>query len=85
MSEVAADVFQKLGMNMDYQALDWATTAQRLLSQEPLDKGGWSLNANYSPGFSTTTPAADSFLRGLGRQSLFGWPTMPRVEELRSA
>ena len=84
MSEVAADVFHKLGMNMDYQALDWATTAQRLLSQEPPDKGGWSLNANYAPGFSVMSPAAHSFLRGLGRQSLFGWPTMPRVEELRS-
>jgi peptide/nickel transport system substrate-binding protein len=85
MSEVAADVFHKLGMNMDYQALDWATVAQRLLSQEPPDKGGWSLNANYTPGFSTMSPAAHSFLRGAGRQSLFGWPSMPKVEELRSA
>ncbi len=85
MSEVAADVFHKIGMNMDYQALDWATVAQRLLSQEPLDKGGWSLNANYAPGFSAMSPAAHSFLRGAGRQSLFGWPTMPKVEELRSA
>jgi peptide/nickel transport system substrate-binding protein len=84
MSEVSADVFHRLGMNMDYVALDWATTAQRLLSQEPPDKGGWSLNANYAPGFSGMSPAAHSFLRGLGRQSLFGWPTMPRVEELRS-
>ncbi len=84
MSEVAADIFHKLGMNMDYQALDWATTAQRLLSHEPLNKGGWSLNANYAPGFSVMSPAAHSFLRGLGRQSLFGWPSMPRVEELRS-
>jgi peptide/nickel transport system substrate-binding protein len=85
MSEVAADVFHKLGMNLDYQALDWATVAQRLLSQSPLDKGGWSLNANYAPGFATMSPAAHSFLRGLGKQSLFGWPTMPKVEELRSA
>jgi peptide/nickel transport system substrate-binding protein len=84
MSEVAADVFHQLGMNMDYIATDWATTAQRLLSQEPLDKGGWSLNANLAPGFSVMSPAAHSFLRGLGKQSLFGWPTMPKVEELRS-
>jgi peptide/nickel transport system substrate-binding protein len=82
MSEVAADIFNKLGMNLDYQALDWATVAQRLLSQEPLDKGGWNLSANYAPGFSVMSPAAHSFLRGLGRQSLFGWPRMPRVEEL---
>ena len=85
MSEVAGDTFRKLGMNMDYQTLDWATVAQRLNSPEPLDKGGWSLNANYAPGFSPMSPAAHGFLRGLGRQSLFGWPTMPKVEELRSA
>ena len=29
MSEIAADIFRQLGMNMDYQALDWATVAQR--------------------------------------------------------
>ena len=85
MSEVAGDVFHRLGMNMDYIAQDWATTAQRLLSQEPIDKGGWSLNANYGPGFSAMSPAAHSFLRGLGKQSLFGWPTAPRIEELRTA
>ena len=85
MSEVAADVFHRLGMNMDYVAIDWATTAQRLLSQEPPDKGGWSLNANYAPGFSAMSPAAHSFMRGIGKQALFGWPTMPKVEELRSA
>ena len=56
MSEVAADMFRKLGMNMDYQTLDWATVAQRLNSQEPLDKGGWSLNANYAPGYAAMQP-----------------------------
>ena len=61
-----------------------ATVAQRLLSAEPLAKGGWSLNANYAPGYATMSPAAHSFLRGLGKQSLFGWPLMPKVEELRS-
>jgi peptide/nickel transport system substrate-binding protein len=85
MSEVAAEVFRKLGMNMDYQTLDWAAVAQRLNSQEPLDKGGWSLTANYAPGFSPMSPAAHGYLRGLGRQSLVGWPTMPKVEARRSA
>ena len=85
MSEVAGDIFRKLGMNMDYITADWATVAQRLNSPETPDKGGWSLNANYAPGFSPMSPAAHGFLRGLGRNSLFGWPTMPKVEELRSA
>jgi len=84
VSEVAADVFRKLGMNMDYAALDCGTVAQRLNSQAPLDKGGWSLNANYAPGYSPSSPAAHGFLRGLGPKSLFGWPSMPKVEALRS-
>jgi peptide/nickel transport system substrate-binding protein len=56
MSEVAGDIFRKLGISMGYQTLDWATVAQRLNSPERLDKGGWSLNANYAPGFSPMTP-----------------------------
>jgi peptide/nickel transport system substrate-binding protein len=85
MSEVAGEVFRKLGMNLDYVTADWATVAARLNSQEPIDKGGWNLNANYAPGFSQMSPAAHGFMRGLGRTSLFGWPDMPKVEALRSA
>ncbi len=85
MSEVCGEIFRKLGMNMDYVTADWATVAARLNSKETLDKGGWSLNANYAPGYSPMSPAAHGFLRGLGVNSLFGWPTMPKVEELRTA
>lgn len=84
MSEVAGEVFRKLGMNMDYVTADWATVATRLNSQEPLEKGGWNLNCNYGPGFSQMSPAAHGYMRGLGKSSLFGWPTMPKVEALRT-
>jgi peptide/nickel transport system substrate-binding protein len=85
MSEVAADIFRKLGMNMDYQTQDWGTVAQRLNSPSPLDHGGWSVTANYAPGYAAMSPAAHAFLRGTGRQALWGWPTMPKVEALRTA
>jgi peptide/nickel transport system substrate-binding protein len=85
MSEVAGGVFRTLGMNMDYQTFDLATVTQRLDSPEPPEKGGWNVSANYAPGFAAMSPAAHGFLRGLGRQSLFGWPVMPKLEELRSA
>ena len=85
MSEVAADIFHKVGMNMDYQALDWATVAQRLLSQEPLDKGGWSL----FPSVVAVTEYRDllltGFMRGNGRDGWFGWPSDPRMEEIFNA
>ena len=85
MSEVAGDIFRKLGMNLDYVATDWGSTASRLLSKTPLTQGGWNLNCNYAPGFATMSPAAHGFLRGTGQNALFGWPDMPKVEEARSA
>jgi peptide/nickel transport system substrate-binding protein len=85
MSEVAGEVFRKLGMNLDYVTLDWGATAARLNSKAPIAQGGWSLNCNYAPGFSPMSPAAHGFLRGTGQNALFGWPDMPKVEELRTA
>jgi len=85
MSEVAGDIFRKLGMNLDYQSLDWATVSQKLNSRAPLDQGGWSINCNYAAGFGCRTPAAHSYLRGAGDAALFGWPRSPRIEELREA
>ncbi len=84
MSEVAGEVFRKLGMNLDYVTMDWGATAARLNSKAPLAQGGWNLNCNYAPGFSPMSPAAHGFLRGTGQNALFGWPTMPKVEELRT-
>ncbi|WBV45188.1 ABC transporter substrate-binding protein [Pseudoroseomonas cervicalis] len=83
MSEVAGDMFRKLGFNLDYQALDWATVSQKLNSRAPLDQGGWSINCNFAVGFGMRTPAAHSYLRGAGDAALFGWPRSPRIEELR--
>ena len=85
MSEVAGEVFRKLGMNLDYLTMDWGTTAARLNSKAPPAQGGWNLNCNYAPGFSPMSPAAHGFLRGTGQNALFGWPDMPKVEELRTA
>src|SRR5439155_4775065 len=41
MSQVTADVYRRLGLNVDYLATDWGTVIQRLLSREPPDRDGW--------------------------------------------
>ena len=43
MADVGADMLQKVGMNVDYQAMDWGTVVQRRAKKDPLDKGGWSI------------------------------------------
>ena len=85
MSEVAGEVFRKLGMNLDYLTMDWGTTAARLNSKAAPAAGGWNLNCNYAPGFSPMSPAAHGFLRGTGQNALFGWPDSPKIEALRTA
>lgn len=83
MSQLAADMFRKVGLNLDYQALDWGTVLPRLNNREGLDRGGWSVWCNYIPGIIAVTPATQSYVRGLGRNGPFGWPTSARIEALR--
>ena len=84
MSEVAGDMLRRAGINLDYQALDWATVLQRVASQQPIDKGGWNIWCNYSTGVSAVNPAAHTYLRGTGRTATFGWPSSQNLEDLRS-
>ena len=84
MSEVTGDLLRKVGINLDYQTLDWGTVTQRLGSREPIAKGGWSAFANYIPGIIAVSPATHSYIRGTGTgSSAYGWPTSAALEQLR--
>jgi peptide/nickel transport system substrate-binding protein len=85
LNQVAADLFRRLGVNVDLQAADWGTTFPRLLANKPVDQGGWSVHCNYTSGVGMMNPAAHTYLRGLGTRSLFGWPDSPRLEQLRNS
>jgi len=85
IGDVSADMLKRVGFNVDYQATDWGTVVQRRASQKPPSEGGWNVfNTGFS-GLDFFTPAADLPLRGNGKQAWFGWPTMPKIEELRTA
>ena len=82
-SEIAADMFRRVGINLDYQASDWGSVAPRLANKEGLDKGGWSVWCNNIPGIIAVTPATQSYVRGTGRAGTYGWPESARLEALR--
>lgn len=84
MSEVTADMLRKIGMNVDFQAMDWGTQVQRLNSKEPVENGGWSLWCNYASGAAAMTPAAHTYLRATGDGSIWGWPKSATIEDLRN-
>jgi peptide/nickel transport system substrate-binding protein len=85
-SQVASDVLKKIGMNVDFQALEWGTVVQRRASKEPVDKGGWNIFYTFLGGFSNISPAANIAIQSSGTTgSWFGWPTDAKMEELRAA
>ncbi len=85
MGEVGVDMLQKAGMNVDAQETDWGSVVQRRASRKPPADGGWSIFFTSFNGIDQFTPAGHLGLRGNGTNGWFGWPTEPKLEELRAA
>ena len=85
LSEVASDMLRRIGMNVDFPAMDWGTHIQRRTNRNPVDQGGWSAFCTTWEGLDVSVPGSHQPLRGHGAQAWAGWPTMPRLEELREA
>ena len=56
------------------------------MSQEPVERGGWSALMSTSSGFNFADPGSHPLLRGngTGPSAFPGWPTIPQSEKLRS-
>ena len=48
MSEVAADLFRKLGMNLDYVATDWGSALRRQANRDVPARGGYNAFCTYT-------------------------------------
>ena len=83
LSEVARELFQKIGLKVDYQTMDWGSVVTRRANQNPLDKGGWGAFISVMSPLTSANPGSMLILRGNGRQGWFGWPTDPRLEVMR--
>ena len=83
LAQVAADLFGRLDINLDFVAADWGTLMQRTASREPVERGGWSAYCTFFPGLEFVDPGACAILRGNGLAGANGWPTSPQTEALR--
>ncbi len=84
LADISADLYKKLGFDVDYQAMDWATLVQRRAKMVPVGEGGWSLFHTSWNGTDMLDPIGHVFLRGNGRAAAPGWPTAPKIEALRA-
>jgi len=82
-SQVSRELFTKLGLNVDYQVMDWGTLVARRAKMDPPAQGGWNVFHTTWGGLATSNPGSSFPLRGNGRKGWFGWPTDEKMEELR--
>jgi peptide/nickel transport system substrate-binding protein len=85
LAQVSNDMLTRAGMNVDYVSTDWGTVVQRRASREPPERGGWNMFCTFWAGVDMFNPGVHQSLRGHGQAAWFGWPTIPRIEELRQA
>ncbi len=55
--DVTADLLKRIGMNVQYQALDWGTVGQRRAKQGTAVKGGWNIFHTWHAGADCVNPA----------------------------
>lgn len=82
-ADVCVDELKKAGFNVDNQAMDWGTVVQRRSVRTSPDAGGWSVMCTFWAGLDQSNPVGHAFIRGNGKDALYGWPTSPKLEALR--
>ncbi|WBV45333.1 ABC transporter substrate-binding protein [Pseudoroseomonas cervicalis] len=85
IGEVCLDTLRRLGMNVEPAVSDWGTLVQRRASKAPPDQGGWNIFNTTWSGLDMINPVVTQVLRCNGERGFFGWPDIPRIEELRDA
>ncbi len=78
--DVTADLLKRLGMNVDFAAIDWGTVGARRAQKTPPGQGGWQMFHTWHAGADTINPAPYHAIRGNGDKAWFGWPNVPAVE-----
>ena len=82
---VGADQLRQSGMDVDVQSMDAGTMFRRRDSKQPIRQGGWNVFFTFMDSTSNFTPFGNPALSGNGVDGWAGWPTSPRIEELRQA
>jgi peptide/nickel transport system substrate-binding protein len=77
--DVTADLLTRLGMKVDYVAVDWGTVVARRAQKSPPGQGGWQIFHTYWYGVDCVDPTSRP-IRANGDKAFFGWPNIPQIE-----
>jgi peptide/nickel transport system substrate-binding protein len=82
--DVTVDLLRRLGVNVDYAAVDWGTVVARRTQKKEPGQGGWQMYHTSVNGVDNVDPT-NRFLRADGSIAVNGWPNSPPVEAAISA
>jgi peptide/nickel transport system substrate-binding protein len=81
---VTADLFKKLGLNVEVATSDWGTVTTRRASKKPVAEGGWNVFGTDFTGAEMLNPFLNPPLPSNGDKAWFGWPKDDKIEVLRN-
>ncbi len=79
--DITADLLKKIGMKVDYQAMDWGTLGARRAKKEPPSAGGWNIFHTWHAGADCINPAPYTAFDAGGDKAWFGWPKSQAVQD----
>lgn len=77
--DVNVDLLTRLGMKVDYAAVDWGTVTARIAQKNTPGHGGWQMYATSLYGAVCVDPT-NKFIRADGKLAASGWPNSATVE-----
>jgi peptide/nickel transport system substrate-binding protein len=77
--DVTVELLKRLGLKVEYAALDWGTLVARRLRRAAQSDGGWSLCITSVAGIDCADPT-NTLLRARGELPANGWANSPPVE-----
>jgi peptide/nickel transport system substrate-binding protein len=83
LGPITAQTLRKIGMNVDLQAMDWASVISRRAKTEPPAQGGWNILHTFWVNADLLNPITNAGIGAAGAKSWFGWPDDPEIEKLR--
>ena len=82
---VTAANLRKIGVNVDVQAMDWATLTSRRKSTKPAAEGGWNIFHTRFNGASSANPITHIGINTGCDKAWFGWPCDAEAERLKES
>ena len=76
---------EAIGFKVDLRVMDWSTNLLVRARKDPPSHGGWNVIHTWFRAGDVMNPAVHFGVSGAGADAWFGWPNIPRIEQLTTA